>query len=92
MLLNKIFARKPQAAPQPRPGAAHAIHVLDASGDTMTTWDPADTISTEEARKVFGELRAMGYLTYRADEDPEVIKKFDPDAQTIIARRQMIGG
>jgi hypothetical protein len=70
----------------------HAIRVLDRSGDHLITWDPADAISTAEARGRFGELVRLGYLTYDASENPVVTREFDPAARLVIARKPMCAG
>jgi hypothetical protein len=77
----------------------HAIRVLNDHGDeALATWDPADEITTEVARKRFDELVAGGYLTFRADEGTsntgERIKKFDPQARTIFVylKHRFVGG
>jgi len=66
----------------------HSIRVLNDHGDTpLAQWDDTDEISIEKARKVFDEMVAEGYLTFRADEGTkntgERIKRFDPSAMLI---------
>jgi hypothetical protein len=75
-----------------RKPATHSLHILDQTGDTPVLWNPADARSTRKAEEVFERLVRGGYLTYRADEDPTVIRTFDPQAETIIARFPMAGG
>lgn len=78
-----------------RPAETGAIHRMDGSGDTkVATWDKADEISVEHARKVFDELVRGQYLTYDVSdvENPVVTRTFRPEAAKIIARPQIVGG
>lgn len=75
------------------------IRILNDHGDQpLAVWDPADEISTEEARKRFDRLIAENYLVFRADEGTqntgEKIKQFDPLAKIIYVfkRGQFCGG
>jgi hypothetical protein len=77
----------------------HVIRVLNGTGDeALATWDPADEITTEVARKRFDELVVNGYLTFRADEGTRNtgtrIKEFDPEAKTIFVflKKNFAGG
>ena len=74
------------------------IKRLNDSGDTaLATWDPADTISTEEARKVFDALVADPRVGLAQIEDAtgnisRKVKVFDPQAEQIIVWNQVFGG
>lgn len=58
------------------------------------TWDPADPAEVAAARAAF-EDAAPGALTYATRSDggqAEVIRAFDPDAQSIVVAPQIQGG
>lgn len=77
----------------------HVIRALNHYGDeALATWNPADEISTEEARKRFNALVEEGYLTFVPDREGSDtstrIKKFDPQAATILVflKSRFVGG
>jgi hypothetical protein len=45
----------------------HTLHVMDQTGDTRTTWDPANQVEVEAAAKLFKRLKKRGYLAYTVD-------------------------
>jgi beta-lactam-binding protein with PASTA domain len=74
---------------------AHALHVLDATGDTRTIWNPEIQDEVDAAKATFRKLKDKGYLAYRVDaegEQGEVISTFDPKAGKIIMTRPYTGG
>jgi hypothetical protein len=73
----------------------HTLKVADHTGDTPTLWKTGDDISTAEANRVFDEMISKGYLAYTQPDDGtdgDVIRSFDPDADTIVMMPQTIGG
>lgn len=74
------------------------IKHLNNNGDTaLATWDPADTTSTEEARKVFDALVADPTVGLAQVEDATnnisvKVTEFDPQAEQIIVWNQFAGG
>lgn len=70
----------------------------DKDGDTaLATWDPADTISVEEARKVFDALVADPRVGLAQIEDAtknisRKVTTFDPAMEQIIVWNQVVGG
>lgn len=71
------------------------LHALDATGDTRVEWDPANATEVEIARKAFDRLKDKKYLIYRTRADGsqgEIMRKFDPAAERIIAAPQTVGG
>jgi hypothetical protein len=82
------------AAPPPIPASAHELIVMSWEADNRTTWDRNDPVQVEAARARFAELRGGGYMAYKlnASAGGEVLQAFDPDAQTIVFRPQMVGG
>ncbi len=76
--------------------AAHALHVMDHTGDTKLVWSSDAGPEVDAARLVFASLKEKGYLAYRVDPSDgskgEVIHEFDADAEAIIMSPQMQGG
>lgn len=71
------------------------IAVLDATGDTKTTWDTDNDVEVEAARTLFDTLRKKSYLIYRSTrkgEKGEAMNKFDPEAGMMIAVPPIVGG
>jgi hypothetical protein len=44
------------------------LDVMDSSGHTTVTWDPADAESVREARSEFDRLIGLGYQAFRLNE------------------------
>ena len=68
---------------------------MNADGDKRLMWDSSDADATSEAEKTFQEYKAKGWLDYKTNAkgaEGQVIDKFDPYAERIIMRPQMIGG
>ena len=74
------------------------IKHLNNDGDSaLATWDPADTISVEEARKVFDSLVAdprmgLGQVEDATRNISRKVTVFDPQAEQIIVWNQFVGG
>jgi len=71
------------------------LKVLDHTGDTQIRWNPSNRDETQAAREHFDSMKAKGYLAYALDADGargEVIRKFDPQARSIVMTPQMQGG
>lgn len=88
-----------EGAPQdPQDDAQHTLHVMDATGDTRTTWDPSNEVEVEAAQKLFKRLKKNGYLAYTVNgadgSRGEVIQgdKLPTDARAVIMAPQMQGG
>ena len=72
-------------------------HLTNDGDSALATWDPADTISTEEARKVFDSLVADPHVGLAQVEDAtrnisRKVTVFDPQAEQIIVWNQFAGG
>lgn len=72
-------------------------HLNDSGDSALATWDPADTASVEEARKVFDALVADPAVGLAQVEDAtnnisRKVTKFDPQAEQIIVWNQFAGG
>jgi hypothetical protein len=71
------------------------LATMDGSGDTKVIWDYTKPAEVDVARSTFNELKKKGYLAYKVRGDGsqgEVIREFDPMAQSIILSPQMQGG
>lgn len=74
---------------------ASTLHVLDDTGDTRIEWDKDNPTEVNLAEKHFKELKKKGYLTYKSRRDgsrAEVIQRFDPTVERIVASPQTVGG
>ncbi len=72
----------------------HTLRILDSTGDTEITWDPADAATVSEARKWFDKVtKGTGRVAYKAAPgESEVIKAFDPTAAEIVVAAKLVGG
>lgn len=73
----------------------HELCVIDASGDIKTIWDADKPDEVESARKQFDDLRAKGYTIYHSKDNGktgDVMHKFDPNAERLIAVKKVVGG
>ena len=71
------------------------LHIMDHTGHTTKEWDPAVASEVEAARAAFNQMKGRGYLAYSVNtkgDKGEVIKGFDPNAESIVMSPQMIGG
>jgi hypothetical protein len=88
--------RMAQALKLDIPAGHHAIHVLDANGDTTTVYDPTDVIEYEKAREIFDRAMGPGQVAYAipAVGDDEVVKTFDQaaKAERVIVAPAVRGG
>lgn len=69
--------------------------VLDRTGDSRTTWDPANAAEVAAAKETFDQLRSKGFLAYRVIGDGsrgEQMRTFDPHAGAVILTPPMKGG
>jgi hypothetical protein len=69
------------------------LHVLDSTGDRVLEWAPGDVKKTGAAKTAFEEHLAHGGAVIRSGPaGDEVIRKFDPQAETLTAIPQIQGG
>jgi hypothetical protein len=69
--------------------------VLNEQGDVKTIWDSENEDEVSAARKTFDDMRAKGYAAFKAKRDGskgELIRKFDPEAESIILAPPLQGG
>jgi hypothetical protein len=80
----------------------HHMEVMDPTGHTTVTWNPADPQSVEAARHEFRRLIRERYEAFRMDvvtENGVVVEQkgarlteFDPEAGKVIMFPQLAGG
>lgn len=92
--MTTIAQERTEDAPQE---VQHTLHVLDHTGDTRTTWDPANEVEVEAVKKLFKRLKKRGYLAYTVDPSGskgEVIQgdELPVEAAAVIMSPQMQGG
>lgn len=69
--------------------------VLDRSGDTKVIWDRNNQAEVDAAAAQFKTLRSKGFIAYKVDaggNKGEIIREFDPNAETLILAPGMAGG
>ena len=96
---RQVTAGDPKAG---RPPTTSVIRVLDATGDTSVQWDrerlasgdPEALAAVAEAERLFAEARAKGAQAFRvgADEPPQRLERFDPQAKETLVIPPMVGG
>lgn len=64
-----------------------AIRFLSKNGDDETLWNDKD--SAKIAKEVFDGYISKGYAAF---DKTGLIKKFNPDAETIIISKPLVGG
>lgn len=71
------------------------LRVLGQMGDTRLTWDPANTIEVETAKKAFEDYRAKRFAAFRTTKrgtKGEQITFFDPQAEEVLLVPPIAGG
>jgi hypothetical protein len=80
---------------------AHRIDVMDSTGHSSVTWDPADEASVADARREFERLVQQGYQAFRMEATGENVvvehkgermTAFDPEAGRVLMIPQRVGG
>lgn len=71
----------------------YAVGRLIIPGGRVIAWDTRDAASVAVATTTFDETLRDGGLAYKTEgSSSEVIRTFDPQAETIILSRPMAGG
>jgi hypothetical protein len=71
------------------------LAVLDHTGDTKLIWDRRNAVEVAAAKATFDALKAAGYLAYsvsKAGEKNEIIRAFDPEAESLVLSPPLVGG
>jgi hypothetical protein len=74
-----------------------SIHIADAQGDTIRTWDTADPETVREIEEVFRQAQRAGRLVYRQTGDGKgeqvTLQTWDPQAHTeLLVAPRLVGG
>ncbi len=88
MTIPAILTRAPREADG-------IFEIMGSNGDTKIMWDKHNEDETEAARKLFKDLRAKGYLAFKAKKDGsqgEPLTDFDAKVERLIMVPQMAGG
>jgi hypothetical protein len=76
------------AAPNP-----HVLRILDASGDTKLSYDPADPAEVRNVEARFARLMERNFVAFDVSTHPgRRITAFDPGATEIIISPRFAGG
>ncbi len=73
----------------------HVMHILDDTGDSTISWDPANPVEVQAAEAHFARMRAAGHLAYRTNADggqAEQLQAFSPSAERIAFVPPLQGG
>jgi hypothetical protein len=77
------------------------LRILSKSGDDIVTWDqrkasvgdPAAIAAVREAERIVKEHQTLGGAAYTiTPEGPQVLKRFDPEANEIVLVPRVVGG
>lgn len=71
------------------------LATMDQTGDTKVIWSADNADEIANARRMFTDLRAKGFVGYsvkKNGEKNEIIHTFDPEAERIIMAPPMVGG
>lgn len=73
----------------------HTFRVMDHTGDTATTFDPASKVSVADAEKRFKELTGKGFTAFTQTEkqgEHRIVKSFDPTVEETVFFPALQGG
>lgn len=76
-------------------GTFNTMHVMDRTGHTSVTWDPAKPVEVDVARDSFDKLVREGYRAFRvegSDNQGAPMTTFDPKAGKIMMVPHLVGG
>ena len=67
--------------------------ILDHTGHTEISWNPASPVEVDIARETFNQFRKKSYLAYRtSDGKHETVHAFDPNDRSLILTPPVVGG
>ena len=71
----------------------HLLRILDRSGDTRLTYDPADATAVRDVEARFTRLMADSFIAFDVSTQPgRIITTFDPRVSEIIISPRFAGG
>lgn len=71
------------------------MSTMIAFGEREETWDPTNPEEVERARAAFEEIKSTGPMLavkMTSDRKGEQIRDFEPEADTILISRPLVGG
>jgi hypothetical protein len=73
--------------------STHIVRILDQSGDTKLSYDPADAAAVHSVERRFAALMDRNFVAFDVSTQPgRVITAFDPAASEIIVSPRFAGG
>jgi len=76
-------------------GTFNTMQIMDRTGHSSITWDPAKPVEVEVAMASFDKLVREGYNAFRVEGDDNQgsrMREFDPKAGKIMMVPQLVGG
>lgn len=74
---------------------AHTMNIMDPTGHTSVTWDPANSAEVDIARTAFTEMTAKGFYAFRVEKNGRQgarMTSFDPSAEEMLIVPHLVGG
>ena len=69
------------------------LHVLDATGDSVTPWNKDNQAEIDAARKVFDDFKRKNYLAYSVEKSGNsIVHNFNPELELIVMTPPNVGG
>ncbi len=73
--------------------ATHIVRILDQSGDSKLSYDPADAAAVADVERRFVGLMDRNFVAFDVSMQPgRIITSFDPAATEIIISPRFAGG
>jgi hypothetical protein len=73
--------------------AIHILRILDQTGDTKLTYDPADQAAVADIERRFARLMDLNFVAFDVSTQPgRIITSWDPEATEIIVSPRFAGG
>jgi hypothetical protein len=71
----------------------HLVRILDSTGDTRLSYDPADPEAVRSVERRFNELMERNFVAFDVSTQPgKIVTTFDPAATEIVISHQFAGG
>jgi hypothetical protein len=75
------------------PVKTHLLRILDRTGDTRVSYDPADADAVRDVETRFARLMSDSFIAFDVSTQPgRIITRFDPQATEIIVSPRFAGG
>jgi hypothetical protein len=71
----------------------HLLRILDETGHTEVSYDPADREAVRDVEERFKRLMERNYVAFDVSTQPgRLVRTFDPSATEIVVSHQFAGG